>query len=144
MSLQDSEATVPKLSEDGLTPREEQFLEVLFAEANGDVPLAMELSGFPKTTSKQQLVGKLKEEILEAARTNLAGTAPLAIVSLLSVLSDPTHPGAKNKLAAVKEVLDRVGVVKEEKKVIDINQRVMFVLPAKEATPLIIDVEVNK
>jgi hypothetical protein len=129
---------------DGLTPKEELFLEVLFSEAQGDVQQAMELAGFNKTTSKQQLVSKLKEEILDAAKINLAGTSPLAIMGLINVLQDPTHPGAKNKLNAAKEILDRVGVVKEEKKTIDVNNRVMFILPAKEvAQPLVIDMEPN-
>ena len=128
----------------GLTPKEELFLEVLFSEAQGDVQQAMELAGFNKTTSKQQLVSKLKEEILDAAKINLAGTSPLAIMGLINVLQDPTHPGAKNKLNAAKEILDRVGVVKEEKKTIDVNNRVMFILPAKEvAQPLVIDMEPN-
>lgn len=123
------------LKDDGLTNREQTFLEVLFAEANGDIQEAMKLAEFPNTTSKQQLVSKLQEQILDAARLNLAGTSPLAVMGLLNVLTDPTHPGAKNKLSAAKEILDRVGVVKEEKKTVDINQRVMFVLPAKEAKP---------
>ena len=128
----------------GLTPKEELFLEVLFSEAQGDVQQAMELAGFNKTTSKQQLVSKLKEEILDAAKINLAGTSPLAIMGLINVLQDPTHPGAKNKLSAIKEILDRVGIVKEEKKTIDVNNRVMFILPAKEVSqPLVIDVEPN-
>lgn len=128
----------------GLTPKEELFLEVLFAEANGDMTLAMELAGFSKTTSKQQLASKLKEEILESSKTYLASSAPLAVMSIINVLNDPTHPGAKNRISASKEVLDRIGVVKEEKKTIDVNNRVMFVLPAKEEPQLLtIDVEPN-
>lgn len=131
------------LSTDGLTPREEVFLEVLFAEAKGDIRQAMNLAEFSKSTSKQQLVTKLQEQILDAAKVNLAGTSPLAVMGLIDVLMDPTKPGAKNVISASKEILDRVGVVKEEKSTIDINQRVMFILPKKEEKPLTIDIKVE-
>jgi hypothetical protein len=50
------------------------------------------------------------------------------------VLDDPTALGAKNSVAAAKEVLDRVGIVKKEKlEVSSEDGNGIFILPAKRS-----------
>jgi hypothetical protein len=68
--------------------------------------------------------------------------APKATQKLLSILDDPTALGAKNLLAATKEILDRAGVIKQERLEIKAgagadgaNNGAMFILPPKLVNP---------
>lgn len=98
-----------------LTEKQTAFLDVLFDGANGDVREAMRLAGYSDNTTLNEVCTSLKEEIIEATTKYLSRSAPRAATGMVNVLIEPTQLGSKEKLAAAKEVLDRVGIVKTEK-----------------------------
>ena len=48
-----------------LTEQHKRFLEVLFADANGNISAAMRMAGFSEGYSRRSLTNYLKEEIIE-------------------------------------------------------------------------------
>ena len=67
-----------------LTDKQSAFLEALLGEARGNIPAAMNIAGYSKTTATTEVVGPLKEEITERAGMMLAINA-LSTVSLTSL-----------------------------------------------------------
>lgn len=119
------------LTPEGITERDEYFLDILFDECKGDVRAAMTQCGYPKSTPTSAITKRLKKEIQERSKAFLASTTAKAVISLSDVINDPNLPGTKNILAAAKEILDRGGINKEE--TINVQQEQnMFILPAKE------------
>jgi hypothetical protein len=116
-----------------LTENQQNFLEVLFDQAAGDVVLAKKLSGYSDNTPTRIIVESLKEEIMDATRTYFARTAPKAAFALGNVMNDPTELGIKEKMVAAKDVLDRAGLIKTDKVDIQTSSGV-FYLPPKEGT----------
>ena len=112
-----------------LTDKQQKFLQVLFDEANGDVPLAKKLAGYAEGTSTTDIVTGLKEEILEATQIYMARNAPKAAVALAGGMLDPTQLGIRDKLSAAKELLDRTGLVKTEKMQVEASGGVMLMPP---------------
>lgn len=130
-------------TESGLSLKEQNFLDVLFEVAGGDVRRAMDLSGFPKDMPTSVVVKKLNKYIKEASKDFLIASSAKAAMSLVQVLNDPTAPGVKNIIPAAKEILDRGGVFKEEAPQIS-EVRNVFILPAKQTEglePIVIDHE---
>ena len=87
-------------------------------------------------------MSSLRDEIVERTQLMMALHAPKATQKLLSILDDPTALGAKNLLAATKEILDRAGVIKQERLEIKAgagadgaNNGAMFILPPKLVNP---------
>ena len=115
-----------------LTDKQQKFLQVLFDEANGDVPLAKKLPGYAEGTSTTDIVTGLKEEILEATQIYMARNAPQAAVALAGGMLDPTQLGIRDKLSAAKELLDRTGLVKTEKMQVESTGGVMLMPPKKQ------------
>ena len=72
------------------TDKQEAFLEALMSEARGNIRLAMDIAGYAKTTKVAEVVGPLKEEIIERASTMLALNAPKAAFGIVDVLDDPS------------------------------------------------------
>jgi len=119
------------MSERQLNEQQQLFLEVLFTpEIGGDVLLAKKAAGYSDNYPTTKLVKSLEDEILAATRAYMSRLGPRAAVSLGDVLVNPTQLGVRDKLAAAKDVLDRVGVVKVEK--MDITGNGIFILPPKE------------
>ena len=116
-----------------LTENQQNFLEVLFDQASGDVVLAKKLSGYSDNTPTRIIVESLKEEIMDATRTYFARTAPKAAFALGNVMHDPTELGIKEKMVAAKDVFDRAGLIKTDKVDIQTSSGV-FYLPHKEGT----------
>lgn len=114
------------LDENGLTHKENKFLDVLFDEFKGNVKEAMKASGL--TGSQHTLSKRLSKHIKERSAAYLAAHTAKASLSLVSILDDPNQPGLKNTIAAAKEILDRGGVMKDETPVIK-EQNFMFILP---------------
>lgn len=114
-----------------LTEQQKRFLEVLFADANGNINQAMKMAGFSEGYSRRQLTNSLKEEIIEATQLYIAMAAPKAAVAMINAIDDPTELGLKEKMSAAKDLLDRAGLVKTEKVQVESTGGVM-VLPAKE------------
>ena len=114
-----------------LTEKQEAFLDHLFSDARGNVRVAMDLAGYSKTTSLGEVVGSLKEKIIERSQMMLALNAPKAVFGITDVLDDPSAMGARNSISAAKEVLDRTGLIKKEQVEVKSTGGGMFILPPK-------------
>jgi len=112
-----------------LNERQQKFLDVLFEEAGGDVVSAKKLAGYSENTPTTAIVKGLKEEILEATQMYMARNAPKAAMAMTGALYDPTELGIRDKMAAAKELLDRVGLVKTEKMQVEASGGVMLMPP---------------
>jgi len=115
-----------------LTEQHKRFLEVLFADANGNINQAMKMAGFSEGYSRRQLTNSLKEEIIEATQLYIAMAAPKAAVAMINAIDDPTELGLKEKMSAAKDLLDRAGLVKTEKVQVESSTGGVMILPAKE------------
>jgi hypothetical protein len=113
------------------TELQEAFMEALLGEARGDIRRAMSLAGYSDNTKVKEVVGPLKEEILDRTNMMMAMNAPKAAFGMVNVLDDPTALGARNQINAAKEVLDRVGLVKKEQIQVTATGGGMFILPPK-------------
>ena len=113
------------------TELQQKFLEALCGEAKGDIRAAMKIAGYSEYTKISEVVGPLKEEIVERASLMLAMNAPKATFSMLGVLDDPGQMGARNAVAAATQILDRAGLVKKEQVEVKGPVGGIFVLPPK-------------
>ena len=114
-----------------LTDKQEAFLDALMSEARGNIRAAMDIAGYSKSTKSSEVVGPLKDEIVERASMMLALNAPKAAFGIVDVLDDPSALGARNAISAAREVLDRSGLVKKEQVEVTPNTGGLFVLPPK-------------
>lgn len=113
-----------------LTDQQKLFLEVLFDQAGGDAVKAKKLAGYSDTYPTSQVIKTLEEEIVNATKQYLSRNGPKAAIGLVGVLDNPLDLGTKEKLAAAKDILDRIGVSKTEK--IDVGSSGIFILPSKK------------
>lgn len=117
------------LDENGLTHKDNYFLEVLFDVCEGNVKEAMKKAGL---TGPQHLVTRrLKDKIQEISKDYIIANTGRAVIELVGTLDNPNEPGVKNTLSAAAMILDRGGVVKKEEAVVQ-EQNFMFILPSKE------------
>lgn len=119
------------MSEKKLTEKQQAFLEHLFEGANGDIRAAMKLAGYTPSANQSDVINALHEQITERAQRYLAANAPKAAFGLVNVLNTPDALGARNAVAAAKEVLDRTGIVKKEQIQVEATGGGMFILPPK-------------
>ena len=120
------------MAERELNEMQKTFLEVLFAEGvDGDFVKAKKLAGYSDNYATSYIIKALEEEILEATRAFLARTGPLAAISIARTLNNPTELGIKEKIAAAKDILDRIGIVKTEK--VEVSHNGIFILPPKDS-----------
>ena len=112
-----------------LTEKQQKLLAVLFDEAGGDIITAKKLAGYSDATSSTEILGSLKEEILDATSTYMARNAPKAAMAMVGALFDPTELGIRDKMQAAKELLDRTGLVKTEKVQVEAKGGVMLMPP---------------
>ena len=122
-----------------LTEQQANFLTFLFAEAKGNVALAGKMAGY-HTDSVSNLVKSLREEMIEGAKGVLAMNSPRAAMTMVGYLDDEAFddsPLFKEKLAVAKEILDRVGIAKNDGTVaVNLSDsNAIFILPAKHAIP---------
>ena len=115
-----------------LTERQQKFLDVLFEEANGDVVKAKLLAGYSEHSATTSIIATMKDEIMEATHLFMCRNAPKAAVAMVSGVDDPTQLGIRDKLAASKELLDRVGLIKTEKVQVEASGGVMLLPPKKK------------
>lgn len=115
-----------------LTEKQNLFLEALCGEAKGNFRQAMRIAGYSDNTALHEVAGSLKEEIIERASMILALNAPKAAMGMVDVLDDPTSLGARNTVAAAREVLDRTGLIKKEQLEVKSQEGGLFILPPKK------------
>jgi hypothetical protein len=118
-----------------LNEMQEKFLEALCGESGGDIRAAMRIAGYSENTRVREVVGNLKEEIIERTQMMLAMNAPRAAHGMVNVLTDPSAMGARNVVSASREILDRVGLIKKEQIEVKTDGQAMFILPPKSAAP---------
>ncbi len=114
------------------TEKQRAFLGFLFGDAQGHIRRAMKMAGYADTANQSDLIKSLKDEMIEGAGNMLAANSPKAAFGLVGVLDDPSTVGAKNSVAAAKEILDRAGLVKKEKVEVSSDQGGLFILPPKK------------
>ena len=112
-----------------LTERQQKFIDALFSEANGSIKDAKIIAGYSPNSNNNEIISALKDEILEATQTYMAGNAPKAAVAMVSSIDDPTQLGIRDRLSASKEILDRIGLVKTEKIQVEATGGVMLMPP---------------
>lgn len=127
-----------------LTPLQNAFLDFLGGEAKGNIRQAMDLAGYSKGTSQQEVIRSLRNEIREVAEMLMATLSVKAVHSLDETLDNPNRMGAGNATAAANSILDRVGMTKKEDKPTVITVQPIFFLPEKRGKePVIIEGIIN-
>jgi hypothetical protein len=126
------------MSKKPLTEQQQKFLELLFLSeedggAGGDFVKAKKLAGYHPTYSTRNLVNHLKDEITEATKNYMVQVGPQAAMKIVNIMNKPTDLGAKEALAAAKDLLDRAGVGKTENVNISSNGGGVLLLPPKKA-----------
>ena len=120
-----------------LTDKQKSFLGELF-NCEGNIGKAMEKAGY-KPRSRQHVLSSLKDEIVEASKTELAAHAAQAVNRVVEGMNDiGEHPRAELRLKAAQTLLDRVGLGKQEK--IDIEGKMLHgvvLMPAKKDMPVV-------
>tara|TARA_R110002124_G_scaffold175994_1_gene343874 strand:+ start:1131 stop:1499 length:369 start_codon:yes stop_codon:yes gene_type:complete len=114
-----------------LTEKQELFLDVLFEEAEGDPLLAKQLAGYSANVSTSSITASMAEEIYELTRKFIAQSSTKAAFTMYKVMGDVDMLGAKEKMAAAKDLMDRAGFTKTEKIEVSTKEPV-FILPAKK------------
>ncbi|MBA58892.1 MAG: hypothetical protein CMQ40_06940 [Gammaproteobacteria bacterium] len=114
-----------------LTERQQKFLDVLFEEAQGDLGKAKKLAGYSDTSNIHDIIRSISDEIVTRTQDFLSRNAPKAALAMVGVVSDPTALGNRDRLAASREILDRVGVIKTEKVQVEASGGVMILPPKK-------------
>lgn len=108
------------------------FLEAIAGEAKGNIGAAIKAAGYGAGVASRDVVPYLQDELIAISEHILAYNAPKAAFGMVGVIDDPTALGAKNSVAAAKEILDRVGIVKKEKlEVSSEDGSGIFILPPK-------------
>ena len=119
------------------TPKQKKFLKLLVKNDFKDATGCAKAAGYKN--NYWQLISSLKEDIKEISEAMLLGSSPEAAKTITDIMaSDKPIPNAAVKLSAAKEVLDRTGIIKEEKSTV--NHQVsggIFLLPTKDVLPVI-------
>ena len=114
-----------------LTEKQELFLAVLFEEAEGDPLKAKKLAGYSDNVPTSAVTSSLVDEIADLTRKFIAQSSTKAAYTMFKVMGDSDMLGAKEKMAAAKDLMDRAGFVKTEKVEVSTSEPV-FILPAKK------------
>lgn len=116
-----------------LTDKQKIFLDVLFAEAGGDVVMARNLAGYSHNTSPYVVMKGLQEEIGGKLKESLGTIGSIrAYKQLLDVLEGSDDPlGRKERITVARDLLDRAGHKGTDKVEITAPDA-LFILPPKE------------
>lgn len=116
------------------TEKQLALVDALFGEACGNIAQAKLLAGYSKNSNNSQVIAPIKELIVERAEQELAMYSAKAVRGITGLIDEPTQAGASIKLAAAKELLDRIGVIKTDKvqHSTDSDSNIVFILPSKE------------
>jgi hypothetical protein len=115
-----------------LTDKQQLFLDVLFEEAEGDPLMAKKLAGYSNNVPTSSVTASLADEITELTRKFIAQSSTKAAYTMFKVMGASDMLGAKEKMAAAKDLMDRAGFVKTEKVEVSTTEPV-FILPAKRS-----------
>jgi hypothetical protein len=115
-----------------VTERQQLLIDHLLGAAKGDVRTAMTMAGYSEYTTTHEALNPIADEIIKQTQMYIATNAPKAAIGMVGVITDPSMLGAKNVIAASKELLDRAGLVKKEKIEITAPEGAMFILPPKQ------------
>lgn len=113
-----------------LTENQQRFLDVLFEEAEGNLKVARDLAGYGPTTPVTQIVDSLQDEIYELTKKFISRSGTKAAWAVSDLIDRPTTPGAREKLAAAKDLLDRGGFKPADKVELETDSP-LFILPEK-------------
>ena len=113
-----------------MTPKQKMFIAALFGEAQGNYRTAMDMAEYSKNTSINDVLKGCEDEVIASSKNYLAVNGPKAAMAIGGVIDDPLEMGTRDKLAAAKDVLDRIGVSKTDKVEVKAPQGV-FILPRK-------------
>lgn len=115
-----------------LTEKQELFLAVLFEEAEGDPIKAKKLAGYSDNVATSSVTASLEEEIYDLTRKFIAQSSTKAAYTMFKIMGDTDMLGAKEKMSAAKDLMDRAGFVKTEKVEVSSTEP-LFILPAKKS-----------
>lgn len=116
-----------------LSDKEQKFLDVLFEEAEGNPVKAKKLAGYSENTATSRITAALQDEIFELTKKYISQSSTSAVWTLVNIMQDEDLvPGAKEKMTAAKDILDRAGLVKTEKVEV-VSKEPIFILPPKES-----------
>lgn len=112
---------------------EKQKLFVQKYLETGDASQAKSAAGYSEDVAVSQIFATQGVSKLLRDQTNhyLEQNAPIAIHTLLRIMKEDAILGARDKLAAVKEVLDRAGFTKTDKVQVE-TKSPLFILPSKD------------
>jgi hypothetical protein len=116
-----------------LTDKQQLFLDVLFEEAEGDPLKAKKLAGYSDNVPTSSVTASLVDEIAELTRKFIAQSSTKAAYTMFKVMGATDMLGAKERMAAAKDLMDRAGFVKTEKVEVTTSEPV-FILPAKKSS----------
>lgn len=115
-----------------LTDKQQMFLDVLFEEAEGDPLMAKKLAGYSDNVPTSSVTASLVDEIAELTRKFIAQSSTKAAYTMFKVMGSKDMLGAKERMAAAKDLMDRAGFVKTEKVEVTTSEP-LFILPAKRS-----------
>lgn len=136
LSVRGAIAAAEKKRQRQYTPKQKKFLTLY---AKNDFRDSREIASKAGINASDyyRLITSLKDDIVEIAGAMLLGAAPEAALALSGILNGKEYdPGNGVRLNAAKEILDRVGIVKEER--INHDHKVsggLFIIPAKIPLP---------
>ena len=116
-----------------LTDKQQLFLDVLFEEAEGDPLKAKKLAGYSDNVPTSSVTASLVDEIAELTRKFIAQSSTKAAYTMFKVMGASDMLGAKERMSAAKDIMDRAGFVKTEKVEVTTSEPV-FILPAKKSS----------
>lgn len=99
-----------------LTDQEQAFIENLFDPTyKGNASAAARAAGYPPTTKPSSLISRFSDEILAYGEKVLVSHTPRAIMEMVKIFDDPTHPNTKDVILVAKEIMDRAGLSKKDR-----------------------------
>ncbi len=103
----------------------------------GDLRKAMTAAGYSKDSDVYEVMGPMRDLIIEASRDFLMFNTGKAAMNLLEVIEKPGELGNNIRLKAIESLLDRAGIVKTEKVEHTGTLNAVLVLPPKEPVTLL-------
>lgn len=120
------------------TEQQKDFVHYLVhdPECQADAKKAAVKAGYSPATSTTNITNSCQDLILEETLTYFKTKGPLAAKYYMEILSDPARPGTANKIKVLQDILDRMGLVRNENR-IDVQvstPSALVFLPPKEQT----------